>query len=126
MHPRTYLTERDIPRLRGHPFVGSARAVRADLLAVLLRVQRAYGDLGAFTVGPRLMVMLNAPAYVQTALVEQADQIERAPRLVRLLRPMLGEGLLTVEDAPHRRHRKLIAPAFQQRRIAAYASVMTA
>jgi cytochrome P450 len=38
---------------------------------------------------------------------------------------LLGEGLLTSEDAHHRRQRRLLQPAFHRERIATYASTMT-
>jgi cytochrome P450 len=40
------------------------------------------------------------------------------------LKPLLGNGLLTSEHEAWRRQRKLAAPAFQHRRIAAYAQAM--
>src|SRR5205823_5250513 len=39
-------------------------------------------------------------------------------------RPLVGNGLLTSENEFHKRQRKLVAPAFQHRRIASYADIM--
>jgi cytochrome P450 len=39
---------------------------------------------------------------------------------------MLGDGLLTAEGETHKRHRKLLAPAFAPKRLAAYGEIMVA
>jgi cytochrome P450 len=70
------------------------------------------------------VLLLNEPSLIGKVLVEQGHTFEKSPMLRRHLRPILGDGLLTVENAPHTHNRKLIAPAFQHRRIATYADVM--
>ena len=45
---------------------------------------------------------------------------------LHFLEPLLGEGLLTAEGETHKRHRKLLAPAFAPRRLAAYGETMVA
>src|SRR5262249_58564422 len=44
----------------------------------------------------------------------------------RLLEPGLGGGLLTSEDETWRRHRRIMAPAFDRRSIESYAPIITA
>ena len=41
-----------------------------------------------------------------------------------MMEPLLGDGLLLAEGEPHRRHRKLLAPAFAPKRLAAYGDIM--
>ncbi len=71
------------------------------------------------------MVLLNAPDAIATVLVEQADAFEKTPLTRQYLRPLVGNGLIVNEGAAHRQRRRLMAPAFQPRRMAAYATTIT-
>jgi cytochrome P450 len=113
-----------IPQLPGLPLLGSVVEFRYRTLELFMRVLHECGAIGAFRTGPWTIVMLNAPEYVQAVLVDHADRIERVPRLRGLMEPTVGNGLINAEGAFHRRQRKLVAPAFQHRRIASYADVM--
>src|SRR5690606_35816762 len=87
----------------------------------------------AMRVGPiARLALLHVPVYVVTCpdlahrvLVDEADGFKKSAGLAFLM-PLLGDGLLTAEGAHHRRHRKLLAPAFAPRRLAAYGEVMVA
>ncbi len=112
-----------IPGVRGGlPLLGNLFQFRSDRL----RLQ----DLAART-GPISRVQLaHIPIYIVTdadmaheVLVEQASSFTKSAGL-QFLKPLLGEGLLTAEGEPHRRHRKLLAPAFAPKRLAAYGEVM--
>jgi len=113
-----------VPTLRGLPVLGSLPEYRSDRLDLFQRVVQEHGDVGAFKVGPRTIVLVNAPDLVQAVLVDHADDFEKTANLRAYGWPVLGNGLLTSENAFHKRQRKLVAPAFQHRRIAAYADVM--
>jgi cytochrome P450 len=113
-----------IPQVRGLPVVGNLPEFRFRRLELYLRIVRECGDIGTYRVGPRTVVLLNAPELAHEVLIEQADAFEK-PHVLRVLaRPVLGNGLLTSDNAFHRRQRRMVAPAFQHRRIAAYADVM--
>ena len=58
-------------------------------------------------------------------LVTHNQNFHKSRGLERIKR-LLGEGLLTSEDAVHLRQRRLMQPAFHRDRIAAYASTMVA
>ena len=118
------LTMPAIPVARGLPLLGNMRDFRLRRHDLLLRVSRECGDIGVYRVGPRRVVLVNSPELVHSLLVEHADEFEKSPALRRISQPVLGNGLLTSENEFHRRQRRLVAPAFQQRRIAAYAGVM--
>ncbi len=113
-----------IPRLRGLPLIGNLPEFRADRLGLYLRVARECGDIGVYQVGPRRVVLVNTPELAHAVLVVYADDFEKPALLRRYTGPVLGNGLLTSENEFHKRQRKLVAPAFQHRRIAAYAEVM--
>jgi cytochrome P450 len=98
-------------------------AYRNNRLDWLLRTAAEAGDIGSYLFGPWSGVIVNSPEYAHAILSEHADAFEKLPSFV-FLKPLLGNGLLTSEHEQWRRQRKLAAPAFQHRRIAAYAQAM--
>jgi len=114
-----------IPSLPGLPILGNLLDAGRDRLGFLMRVSRECGDIGQFRVGPRRIVMLNSPHYVQAVLVDNDYAFfEKSPVLRQYLRPVFGNGLLSIDSQFHKQRRKLLAPSFQPRCIAAYAEVM--
>jgi cytochrome P450 len=118
------LTAPAVPAVPGLPIVGSLFAFRRDRLAL----QERAAALGSLV---RLQIV-HIPLYVATCadlahqvLVEQADAFRKSTG-IRYLMPILGDGLLTSEGETHRRHRKLLAPAFAPKRLAAYGETMVA
>ncbi len=111
-----------IPPVPGLPLIGNLLAFRRDRLGL----QEA-----AARVGPIARVQLaHIPLYIITdadlahvVLTEQASSFKKTAG-INFLRPMLGDGLLTSEGASHKRHRKLLAPAFAPKRMVAYGHAM--
>src|SRR6185503_772505 len=112
-----------IPGVRGGlPLLGNLFQFWSDRLGLQ--------DLAART-GPIARIQLaNLPVYIVTdadlaheVLVAQAGSMMKSAGLA-FLKPLLGEGLLTAEGEPHRKHRKLLAPAFAPKRLAPYGEVM--
>lgn len=120
----TATSQTAIPMLHGLPLLGNLLDIRSQRLDFLLRLSREYGDISVFRVGPRLVTLLNTSEFARAVLVEYADSFEKTPVFRSSGRPLLGNGLLTSENEFHKRQRKLVAPPFQQRRIASYADVM--
>ncbi len=104
------------------PF-GHLLAFRADPLGFLTRVAEAHGDVAAFRLGPYRVWQLTHPDLVHEVLVTHASRFRKSPVLQRA-RIVLGDGLLTAEGDHHRRHRRLLQPAFHPQRVRRYASVM--
>ncbi len=113
-----------IHSISGYPVLGNLLDFRYRRLALLRRVAQECGDIGAFRIGPRTVILLNAAELAHAVLVEHAYDFEKTPNFRTFGRPLLGNGLLTSENEFHKRQRKLVAPAFQHRRIAAYADIM--
>ena len=90
----------------------------------MIRLGRKYGSIGTFCVGSRTILFLNSPELVHAVLVEHAYDFEKTPNMRTYMGPMVGNCLLTSENEFHKRQRKLAAPAFQHRRIAAPADTM--
>ena len=98
-------------------------AFRRDPLAFLMNLAREYGDIAHFRIGPQHAYFLNHPDLIKDVLVTRHGYFHKGRALQRAKR-LLGEGLLTSEEAHHRRQRRLAQPAFHRQRIAGYAEVM--
>lgn len=113
-----------IPVVPGLPIIGNLLDFRRDRLRLHERAART---------GPIARVqLLHVPLYIvsdaelaREILVDHADAFHKSTAL-RYMVPMLGDGLLTAEGNPHKRHRKLLAPAFAPKRLAAYGETMVA
>ncbi len=80
--------------------------------------QRAYEDdviRGRFF--GRGSYILNAPAAIRHVLVENYENYTRTPAGIRVLRPILGEGLLLAEGRNWKHQRRTLAPAFTPRAV---------
>ncbi len=117
-------TQASIPVLPGLPVLGNLLELRYNRLELLLRVGRECGDIGSFRLGQRRVILVSSSELAQAVLVEHAPNFEKTPTLRVGAGPLIGNGLLTSENEFHKRQRKLVAPAFQHRRIASYADVM--
>jgi cytochrome P450 len=53
------------------------------------------------------------PALMQAVFLDQVDRFEKSPAQQRVLRPIVGDGLLTVEGEAWRTQRRAAAPAFR-------------
>ncbi len=80
--------------------------------------QRAYEDdiiQGRFF--GRSSFILNTPDAIRHVLVDNYENYTRTPAGIRVLRPILGEGLLLAEGRAWKNQRRTLAPAFVPRAI---------
>jgi cytochrome P450 len=68
---------------------------------------------------------VNEPSAIKHILLDNAANYHKTEISRRLLEPGLGRGLLTSEGETWRRHRRIMAPAFDHRSIVGYAPIMT-
>jgi cytochrome P450 len=119
---RTTAAVASIPAVPGQPLLGNLGAFRKDRLA-LQDAAAALGPISRFQ-------LLNIPVYVVTdadlahQLLVEHGEVTKKSKGLEFLAPVLGAGLLSSEGEPHKRHRKLLAPAFAPRRLAGYGEVM--
>jgi unspecific monooxygenase len=62
--------------------------------------------------------ILNTPDAIRHVLVDNYENYTRTPTGIRVLRPMLGEGLLLAEGRAWKHQRRTLAPAFTPRAVA--------
>ncbi len=62
--------------------------------------------------------ILNTPDAIRHVLVDNYENYTRPPAAFRVLRPVLGEGLLTAEGRAWKHQRRTLAPAFTPRAVA--------
>jgi unspecific monooxygenase len=89
--------------------------------------QRAYEEdiiQGRFF--GRSSFILNTPDAIRHVLVDNYENYTRTPAGIRVLRPMLGEGLLIAEGRAWKHQRRTLAPAFTPRAVASLAPHMIA
>ena len=80
--------------------------------------RRAYEDdivQGRFF--GRSSFILNTPDAIRHVLVDNYENYTRTPVGIRVLRPMLGEGLLIAEGKAWKHQRRTLAPAFTPRAV---------
>jgi len=108
---------------RGLPVVGALRELARDALGFLDDTARVYGDVVPFTVGRRRAWLLSHPDDVEAVLVRQRERLTK-DLITAELSSVLGQGLLTNEGDDWKRQRRLIAPSFTPRHLAAYGEAM--
>jgi cytochrome P450 len=100
------------------------RLVRENALAM-----HSAEDFDQDIIAQRLLwrrtFFVNEPGAIRYVLLDNAANYRKSELSRRLLEPGLGRGLLTSEGETWRRHRRIMAPAFDPRSIAGYAPIMT-
>jgi cytochrome P450 len=112
------------PGPKGLPVLGSALSLRRDVLGMLTRVAREYGDIAHIPLLLQSRILVSSPEWIEDLIVRQPQKFDKGPGLKDASRRLLGQGLLTSEGELWRRQRRLAQPAFHRQRIAEYAQVM--
>jgi len=111
-------------------------AVPLRPFAFLMQVRRDF--LGTFDetafdeefiarkTGSSWTFVANCPAAVKHVLFDRVDNYPKSRVFKRVLKPLIGNGLLTSEAEQWRRQRRIMAPAFQNKRFADFAQIMVA
>jgi len=113
------------PGPRGPAFVQGLRYVR-DPHGFLGRLQRRYGDV--FTVPFPVVgkvVWIADPALVKEVFTGSPEQFHAGEANATVLEPALGpNSVLTLDERPHMRQRKLLLPPFHGEQIRRYGELM--
>lgn len=65
----------------------------------------------------RTVHTLSGPDEMQSVLLDDADAWRKSPLILRMLRPVLGDSILTAHDAAWKRQRKALQPGFVKARM---------
>lgn len=120
MSVSTKKTDRPVPYLRETPLLGSIVPLTRDRHAFLSRVAE-NGPVTGFHLGPLRTVTFSRPEFVQSFLVSRADDFTKGWTMHR---SFVGNGVFISEGEFHKTQRKIMAPSFQPRTIAGYATSM--
>src|SRR6202051_262264 len=107
------------------PFFGRLAAMRVSVLGSW--GQRAYEEdiiQGRFF--GHSSFILNTPDAIRHVLVDNYENYTRMPAGIRVLRPVLGQGLLIAEGKAWKHQRRTLAPAFTPRAVASMVPHMIA
>lgn len=97
---------------------------RKDLIALTRKVHESCGDFASCNIPFAKMYLISHPEAIETVLhTNQDNYIFGEPDWSTFVRA-LGRGLLFADGEQHHRHRRLMQPAFQPLKIAAYANTV--
>ncbi len=113
-----------LPGPKGGFYFGSGIDFRRDQLGFYESCAREYGDVVQTRMGPYRILLIYHPDAIEELFVTRSRDFVKSPG-VRLLRPLLGDGLFLSEGDTWLRQRRLVQPAFHRQRVAGYGDVMT-
>ncbi len=95
------------------------RSLSRDPLNFHLKMHQRYGDVVRISFGVSSAYLLRRPEHAKHVLQDNHTNYDKRNFDYRVLKPIVGEGLLTSNGDHWRGQRKLIQPAFQRERITA-------
>src|SRR5947209_5625904 len=95
------------PGPKGHWLLGCLPEFRRDMLGFYRRTAADFGDLAAFRLGNRRLMLASHPDLIEQVLVTDNRHYVK-PYIYQFLRPVLGNGLLLSEGEFWLRQRRLM------------------
>ncbi|MGG6239778.1 cytochrome P450 [Nodosilinea sp. AN01ver1] len=112
----------DLPGPKGNSLAGNLLEMGADPLGFLTHCARNFDELVPMQLGLTPACLVNQPDLIEAVLRDRDTFIKS--RGFRVLKTLLGEGLLTAEGDSWFWQRKLAQPVFHQQRIHGYGHIM--
>lgn len=100
------------------------RAIRRDPLGFAARLRAQHGDVATLKVLSTSVHYLFRPEAARQVLVTHQDDFAKDQRTLDVMQSVHGANVITTEGAVWERQRRMLAPAFAPKRIAACASSM--
>ena len=113
------------PGPRGHWLLGCLPEVQRDSLNFLISLARDYGDIVKYRFIHLPGYFVSHPDYIKHILQDNNQNYTKQTYDYRMLKPVLGEGLLTSDGSYWLSQRRLIQPAFHKQRINAFGALMS-
>jgi len=104
--------------------LGHLFSYRRNSIEFLKKMAKEYGDIVHFKFGPIRIVLLNHPDFIKEVLTTHHQNFVKG-RPLEMAKELLGEGLLTSEGEFHKRHSRMIQPAFHRNMIESYVPAVT-
>ena len=120
-------TDRRRTKAPGPPAYAALRTLRAlerDSLRFMQSAREQYGDIARMRFLFWEVYQLSHPDHVKHVLQDRYAIYTKQTFDYRMLRPLVGDGLLTSDGAFWLRQRRLMQPAFHRARIAAFVDMM--
>ena len=108
---------------QGKWLLGSLGEFRAGMLSFFDRCRTQHGPISYFRLGPRRIILVSEPAAIEEVLVTQNRNFQKH-YAVRLLQPVIGNGLLLSEGKFWLKQRRLVQPAFGRRAVERFVDVV--
>jgi cytochrome P450 len=106
-------------------FAGAVRELVRSPHRFFLKLTREYGDIVQYRVTPEPAYLINHPDFVQHVLVSNGRNYNKDTHLNKyMLQAITGQGLLTSENPLWRQQRRLIQPAFHQKSLVKFVSLI--
>jgi cytochrome P450 len=102
--------------------VGVLPQVRRDQLAFFVGAARDYGDVAMLDFGLQQFLLVSHPDGLKHVL---HDNLRNYVKCYDVVKPLLGQGLVTSEGDLWRGQRRLMQPAFHRERIRGFVETMT-
>lgn len=98
--------------------------IQRDVLGSFDALTDEFGDIAMVRLGPRRMIVFRSAEAARHILVTAQDRYPKAENF-KLLRTVLGLGLVTSEGEVWRKSRRMVQPLFAKRHLGAYAKHMS-
>jgi cytochrome P450 len=116
------------PVVPGSFLLGSAGALRRDMLGALEQAFQEYGDVVRFRFGPpgmrRELCLVFHPDAAQRVLAGASANYRKDNVFYSEIRSAFGDGLLTTQDDDWQRQKRFLQPLFTPKRVEGYAATM--
>lgn len=112
-------------QITGWPVIGSLLDFKERRLELCETAAR-MGDVVALRLGAMPAVLVSSPDLAHELLARHHGDTVQAPTLRIVGEPLIGRGVLTADGEAHTRQRKLLTPAFTNKRMVRYADAMVA
>lgn len=124
LQPANRAGQKTPPGPRGNFLFGSLIDIRRDPLEFLTGLTH-YGDIVKFRFFMWDGFLLNHPDHIKHVLVTNNRNYNKQALAYQMLKPLVGEGLLTSDGDLWLSQRRLVQPAFHRQRINTFAEIMT-